>query len=527
MKTQSLGPFLGINNRLPDFALHISTRQVNGDFLRKAENVDIDDSGNIRRRRATALSTPVTGVHSLFSGYYVRDGSLYTQAGVFVKLLSNNSPVSWCDVGDDAFFSNGTDTGRISSGVVYPMALPTPDAPGYTVIGGELKPGWYQVATSYARYDGAALLEEGGISASSNHELTADGGLRVALPGTTPGATHVHIYLSHANGEVPYLAASVAATTASYDCTALPTLRESTGRFEAPLPAGVLFHSNGRLCSIVGKTVYVGLPYRYGYYLPAESYLQFPSDVALAVENQKGTYIATATDTYWFPGDLANLEDTVLNPLPYGAVAGTVFKHPAAPLVGWFGNKGFVLADAQGQVNAATQDNVDVVPPASGVSVVLESDGYRRVVSCGYCMNLKNYAVTTYTDWDFNSVSDGLGARSDGVYLLNSVGLVDASIGLGKQNFGTEEVKYLPAVYAGVSSETEMEIVAGYVDDLGDEQAYPFPTRGCGPALQIQRFDTAKGMRSNWFDLTINNTAGSDFVLASVSFAPAISTRRI
>lgn len=527
MKTHPLGPFLGLNNRLPDFALHVRTRQVVGDFLRSAVNVDVDDKGNLVRRRATALSIDVTGAHSLSHGYYVRDKVIYTLAGVAVKTLTTDAQVSWCKVGDDLFFSNGTDSGRITAGAVYPLALPTPDQPTHTVIAGTLEPGWYQVATSYARYVGGVLVEEGGISASDNHELTATGGLRVTLPTEADGATHVHIYLSAANGEVPYLLASVAVGTATYDCTALATLRESTGRFEAPLPAGALFFSNGRLCSFSGNLVYVGLPYRYGYTLTLDGFIAFPSDVTLAVENQGGTYIATTTDTYWFPGDLGDVKDTVLNPLPYGAVPGTAFKHPTDPVVGWFSSKGFVLADMHGQVSAVTQDNVDVTAPASGCTAVFEDGGYRRVVSCGYCMNLTNKAVTTYTGWEFDAVSGGLGSKSDGIYTLSSDGLVNATIGLGKQAFGSEELKLLPNVYAGFSSEAALDLTVGYVDSRGEAQSYSFQTRGYGPELQIQRFDTAKGMRSNWFDLTVSNTDGADFTLASISFAPAVTTRRI
>ena len=64
MKTLALGPFLGINNRLPDFALRIRTRQLSGDFLRSAINVDVDNSGNLRSRRATERTTVVAGAHS-------------------------------------------------------------------------------------------------------------------------------------------------------------------------------------------------------------------------------------------------------------------------------------------------------------------------------------------------------------------------------------------------------------------------------------------------------------------------------
>ena len=45
MKTVTLGPFLGINNRLPNFALHVDQK---GDFLKSAENVDIDNAGRLR-----------------------------------------------------------------------------------------------------------------------------------------------------------------------------------------------------------------------------------------------------------------------------------------------------------------------------------------------------------------------------------------------------------------------------------------------------------------------------------------------
>ena len=48
MKTISKGPWLGVNNRLPDFALH---KPKVGDFIRSGVNVDITNSGNIKRRR--------------------------------------------------------------------------------------------------------------------------------------------------------------------------------------------------------------------------------------------------------------------------------------------------------------------------------------------------------------------------------------------------------------------------------------------------------------------------------------------
>ena len=541
MKTQALGPFLGINNRLPDFALHVPKV---GDWLRSGVNVEVTNAGTIVRRKAESLVQSMTGAHSLHmvsatAGYLVRDSVLYaitlpTYSETLVKILASDARLSWVETMGGLYASNGTDIGRVS-GSTWTAALPTPGKPASpTQIGGGLEPGQYQVAVSYVRLSGANLLEEGGVSEARAVTLSSQGGIRVNLPAATAGATHVNIYLTQANGEVPYLLGFVAAGTATFDCIALPTTgREAPVRFdskgskqiEAPLPAGELFSSMGRLCSIVDNSIYAGIPFRPGYYLPIEGVIRFTAPVTIAIENQNGTYLC-ADKTYWLPGDLLASQERLVQVLHYGAVPGTAFHHPDKPVVGWFGANGVVLADPAGQAVALTEEAVKVTAPASGISTVLEGD-YTRVVSCGWCVNLDNKAATTVSDWDFASTSRGYGTKADGIYQLDGTGKVLWSIGLGKQNFGAEQLKRMPAVYAGMASECPMELTVDYADDRGDRQAYVFETRDYGTELQIQRFDTGKGMRSNWFNLTLSNIDGSDFTLASVSFAATASTRRI
>lgn len=426
--------FLGINNRKPDFALRVATSTLNGQYLRTADNVDVTNPGNLRRRNGTALHQAMTDAHSLYAdSFLVRDAVLYaitlpTYSETLLKVLTDNGPMNYVSFGADTYYSNGVDSGRIAAGVVYPLGLPTPDIPVVASIGGSLEVGWYQVALSYSN---SATGEEGGLSNFAKYERTSLGGIRVTLPAAVAGATHINVYLSAANGELPYLLATVATGTATYDCISLPTGREASVRDEAPLPAGRLFLSNGRLCSIVGNTVYVGLPFRPGYYLPTEGYIPFPANVSIAVENQGGTYIA-ADKTYWFPGDLGDVQGPLADVLPYGAVPGTAFMLPDRSACGWFGAKGLVIGSTNGEVEAVMTENIDLTAPVSGQSIVFESDGYRRVVSCGWCVNLENKAATTYSDWDFTSVSGSYGTKTDGIYLLNSQGLVDASIGFGK-----------------------------------------------------------------------------------------------
>ena len=529
MNTKPIGPFLGTNNRLPDTEMRVSTRQVSGNYLRSSANVDIDNAGKLRRRESELLIQAMTGAHSLCmtsdtTGYLVRGSVLYSvslpsYAETFAKALTSNATMSWLTVGDDLYFSNGTDSGRITQGLFFPMGMPTPDAPACTTVGGSLLAGTYQVGVSYFN---SVTGEEGGISASSNPALAAVGGLRITLPAATAGATHVNVYVSEVNGSVPMLAGTYATGTATVDfATPPPHGRPINDRFEEPLPAGALFTSNGKLCSFSGKKVCIGLPFRPGYYLPISGYLLFNEDVSIAIENQGGTYIA-ADKTYWFPGDIEAEHGVVSTVLPYGAVPGTTFRNPADTTVGWFGEDGFVIGSTSGEVNAVMVDDINMTAPATGCSIVRFSNGYLRVIGGGWCFNLERKAATQYTDFDFTSLSGDYGTKADGVYALTGGAGVDAWVNVGKQNFGSEELKHMPAMYLGFDSESPMQLRV-----QTPEHDYTYDSRSCGGGTRMHRVDPGKGLRANWFDLTLYNTDGAAFTLATASPAPVVSGRRI
>jgi hypothetical protein len=526
MKTLPKGPFLGINNRRSEFDLHVDKT---GDFLRDAENVDIDQGGKIRRRKALALIQTLGNPHSLHmvsatAGYVVMGSVIYaitlpTYTQTLFKTLSNNNKVSWLDHNGSLYYSNGVDSGRITAGVHYPMALPTPNSPAVAAISGSLEKGTYQVSVAYFN---DVTGEEGGISASSNPSLAATSGLRVTLPAAIPGATHINVYVSTCNGAIPMLHSSVATGTATVDVATAATGRESNNRFEAPLPAGRLFMFNNRLCSIAGSEVFEGIPYRPGYYLPIEGRIPFPAAVSNAVPAQNGVYIVS-DKTYWLSGSVMTQAETVIDVLPYGGVEDTDFIIPGDKMrVGWFGNGGIVVANVAGQADEAMAENIQLSPPASGVSVVLSAD-YLRVVSCGWCMNLGSMAATRYAGYDITSASGKYATMADGIYEIDAAsGLSDAFADLGNVDFGSEYEKRIPAVYVGASSDGPMvlEVQAG-------EQNYTYEARSYSSTLDIHRINPGLGLRSNWFGLTLMNIDGFDFTIASVSFAPVASTRRI
>lgn len=522
MNTQPLGPFLGINNRLPDFSLTIKGK---GSYLREADNVEITNSGNIVRRKAPELLQAMTGAHSIYGNFFVRASVLYKAtfspySETLIKVLSNDDPVSYAVINNSTYYSNGTDSGRVEEGLWFPWALPTPVAPNVTPTTGSLFKGKYQVAVGYLNN---VTGEEGGVSASTNYELAADGGLVVTLPAATTGATHINVYVSTVNGAIPMLQTTAATGTTSVTISSHTLGRESNQRYEDPLPAGTrIFEFNGRLCSVKGKDLFYSLPYRPGYYLPVEGRIAFPVDVSVAIGNQGGLYVA-ADKTYFFAGQDLGAVEVVRDVLPYGAVTGTEFSVPNKTLVGWFGEKGVVLATPEGQVEAVMSDNIDLTPPASGFSTILETRGYRRVVSCGWCLNLDNLAATTYSNWGITSTSGDYGTKADGIYTLEGEGGVDAYVDLGRQNFGVENLKHMPVSYLSVASAAPM--LLRVTTPAGDE--YDYPARSSDENLVVQRVDVGKGLRESYYGLKVYNTEGSDFTLASVSFAPVASGRRI
>ncbi len=534
MKSIQIGRFLGINNRLPDTEMTVSTKQMSGQWLRSAVNVEVDDAGRLRRRNGTARTQTVSNPHSLFkvddthyfmgraSGLYSITLPSYTE--VLVKALTNDSQISYAQIGADTYYSNGTDSGRVTAGVAYPMGLPTPSAPAVTDVAGGLLPGKYRVCVSYSNN---VTGEEGGVSPATQHTLENPRTLRVTLPAETTGATHINIYVSGANGGVCLWVGQVTADTAYYDVPNLGTGRQAEQRFEVPLPAGTLFTSNGRLCSFSGNVASVGLPFRPGYCDVVGTWLPFPDPVAIAVENQGGTYIATTKHTFFFPGDLGDTQSILSNPVPHGAVPGTVFTIPDKNLVGWFGTLGMVLADTQGQVTELMNDNIDMTPPVSGHAIVFQSNGFQRVVSCCWSVNVETKSTTQYDDWDFTSVSGDYGTKSDGIYSLNAAELVPWSFGLGKMSFGSEELKHLPTAYVGAACDSPIEMTVGYTDERGNEHAYTYLTRGSCELLKQQRFDVGRGIRASWFDLSFGNSAGDDLTMSTMSFVPYQSSRRI
>lgn len=380
VKTTPLGPFVGINNRLPDHKLDVVSRgRKEGDYLRNAVNVDLTNSGTLQRRKGTVLMQQGTDCHSLWSEapdtLYVDGTDLYSYPRT--SLRNGLTPGMRCSYahapGGEIYWSNGVVLERIAAGVCGPATVPVPNPAPMVMpsLGGGLKAGYYTVAVTAVGPDG----EESGATWPVQVRVPDSGRIEVTnLPGSL-----VNIYVSPLNGDVLLLAVQTTAT--SYIFPLLGTLGvqcQTIGLREMP-PGQVVRWFNQRLLVASDDVLYYGEPASNALFKPMKGYIQFPDRITVVEPCQNGVYVV-ADQTYWLAGtDIAEAE--VVPVLPYGAVEGTGGRTPKDNTVWWFSQRGAVVGDESGKVTNLQEETVSVEQAQAGATLYREQDGMRQLVS--------------------------------------------------------------------------------------------------------------------------------------------------
>ncbi|OHD21345.1 MAG: hypothetical protein A2Y38_16555 [Spirochaetes bacterium GWB1_59_5] len=142
-----------------------------------------------------------------------------------------------------------------------------------------------------------------------------------------------------------------------------------------------------------------------------------------------------------------------------------------------------------------------------------------------YAVNAETGASTRYADYGFDSFCKGpdgkyYGIKADGLYLLE--GTADAVIDFGDLDFGTSAHKALAAAYVSGSSAAPLVMT---ITQGGD--SYEYPAKTCSDTIDTHRFDTAKGLKSNYFGVKIGNQDGGDFTIDAAELVPVQLSRRI
>lgn len=164
---------------------------------------------------------------------------------------------------------------------------------------------------------------------------------------------------------------------------------------------------------------------------------------------------------------------------------------------------------------------------AFSLSFTLDGEAYT-----GWVMNTKNFAVTEYQNFPFNSFckigSAYLGANSEGLYVLEGADdagtNIDATFSLGITDFGSDKLKELDSIYLGFKLNGDMLLKT--ISEDGVERVYT--VTGDTTKLHTRRVHPlAKGLRAMYWQLEMSNVDGVDFELDTVEFMPVVLSRRV
>lgn len=367
----------GVNTVLP-------AESLPDDTLRSGVNIDVLDSGKIRRRKGF---TEVIGASGIRSGISHKGAIHFLQSGAFKRLEASGVITtldtglsdrygSFCPVNDDLYFSNGVDFRLLRDGVVGPHGTPTCALPPTLArTAGALPEGTYQALATYVQPSG----EEGGCVSATSITVVADSSITVTAPA---GSYDVNLYLTPPNGEVFYLAATVAAGTSITFTTSIPQGPACRTQFCTPLPPGDLIEVyGGELYSASGNILWHSETFQFGLCRPSKNFFIFPSEITLLKATTDGIYVGS--DAIYFlagtgPGDFQQRPV-----LPTTAARNSVSNIPKSNGFLFFSGRGVVTAMPGGQIELLH----DAVAPADvfehGATVFREQDGLTQMLGVG------------------------------------------------------------------------------------------------------------------------------------------------
>lgn len=398
-----LGGFIkGVDN------VHHDT-EIAADALRRAVNVDVLDSGNIKRRKGHALVTALNNAHSLWSdnegnGYLLQNNNLQrvlTNGAVQTvgAVQSGANHLSYVRVNADIYFSCKTAKGRIKNNVIEPWGIETPATPPVvSVTTGTLNAGVYHAVVTYLLADG----RESGASVQSKITLADVGGIAVTgLPIPVNAAvTKKRLYLSEANSELLYFVkelnpADQFATINSHIDGA--ELRHQH-MIEPPLST-CLMEANGRIFMVDAsdpRIVWYTNALDYDHVNSAKNYYQFPADVTQIASTRTGLYVAS--DKTYYIANAGSDEATQTEVFDYGAIANTAQLIPASHEYIWMTERGAVIGHDGGQAELLSASTCVTGKMTDAASMVRENDGLRQYVVVGNKAGKSSLEAQTYFD---------------------------------------------------------------------------------------------------------------------------------
>lgn len=353
VRTYSFQGFEGLRN---DVGLE-SFRPVD---LAIALNIDLDVTGRVRTRLGVEEESD-TATHSLFGHggwlYYAQSGVLYRRrpGGLpeTLAVLQGAGTVGYVAVGDDVFWANGEDRGRVSPRGPSRWGISRPPPPALTLVAGDLVPGEYMVAVAYEAEDG--ILS--GHSSLRKVVVGEHQGISVSVVGQ-PSDVRLVVYATAPNGGQLREVGRGNTGPLVYTHTQTDGPTPPLGEVHAPIPTPHLAYRAGRIWFGTPGVVWYTDPLAYHHIDLRYNYVPLPGTMNMLAVVPGALLAGTERETYRLVGSTPD-EFTLEVAADAGVVPGSLAYMPAdrTPVGGtgevpiWLGTDGFVrYARPDGQI---------------------------------------------------------------------------------------------------------------------------------------------------------------------------------
>lgn len=395
-KTVEVTSFAGLNNVLPP-------ERTPNEFLKVAENIDIDKSGGIHKRPGYSLKLS-GNFHSLWGdrnnffavkdGYLVRIRDDYTTVNLIPYVGRDRVSFTSIDTSSDVFFTSKNYTGHIIGDTVRSFGYQAPPATPHLVEltgSGSMDAGRYQVVTTYSDMNG----EESGAGVASIIDIQA--GSSIKLPNITPSPDNsvstVNIYASMPNGDILYKVAATSNVTGSYIVSEVNnqgvTPLKSFNISPAPYGAIIRYY-RGRVYVADDNVLWFSSPFSLSWFNQQTDFFQFEQPIKEVMPVENGIWVGTTDGLYYLGGK--EPDEMKINLVePVKVIPGTGERIVGAYLfientpIGykWLvtTDKGVFVCFNNGIALNMTETNVAFPDSNKGVSSFIQKDGINRYLT--------------------------------------------------------------------------------------------------------------------------------------------------
>lgn len=357
--------------------------RVGPGWLATASNVDVTDSGGVKKREGYSLAQPgaYSGCYTTidYQRMYVSDGgSLKSFDGTSFRTLKtglSTATMYWTEVNNQVYYNNGVDSGVVlADDQVIDWAWPTPSAPTLAATTGTLAPGQYVVAITYS-------LADGRMTGDSDHvSITLGEGQALQLSNIPQLSGYkTNVFIAPANSTVFQYAGSPTTTAWVWNRSPDYLGFELQTEFFDHLPLGcsVVQEWKGRIYAAQYipnedlSVVWFTEPLAFHLFNLNSGFLMVPGKVNLLAKHESALIVGTETRIYAYDGkELAELA-------PYGSVAGQHWSLDDDGSIIFWTKRGVCRALP---FKNLTEQSVSVAPGASAGGTIVRRGGQKHYV---------------------------------------------------------------------------------------------------------------------------------------------------